>query len=471
MNWEFFSFFVCLLYQDAESSSQNPQTPNEIRCKTIDETIETAEQIASKETTAGVTTPAAKTKPKAPLPPIVSNSNRPAGDAKQNDVPSGESDVITTTSSIETPVPANDASKSDIPVAVEISKSIDPKAAETPSKRKAPSKPLPPEATSEGANLSDDQFNVHYEPGSVITFAKDEPLPPDTSHVSIVTIDDNGKDVTITSTSQVDELANDDDEGHADSFNSFSNSSSSRSSDRGKIMSGDTPPSLRSDDVIVLKDRATAKEVIIVSNEQVSKVTPSTSDDQISIKTESSESSDGHFPFPDSNRKSVHVAHDEKKAHSVAVESKETSRKVSTPVKHETLDEQSISDRRSRKNGIDPVLLTSNTRTAISSSANGVSSSSSPPVSQNNLRREASDAGSCGSFVSVNSDKENLTSADSRLSPGVVLRRKKVSSRRCLLIFSLARNQSRCLFPILAVSTPLRLTSPIDPFLPSRPRS
>lgn len=417
-----------LFFQDVECGSQNPETPKDIRCKTIDEAIETPapeqQQIVAKETTTGVTnltTPTAKTKPKAPPPPIVSNSNRPAGDAKLSEVPSGESDVIiTTTSSIETPVPANDASKSDI--AVEISKSIDPKGNETPSKRKAPSKPQPPDVTNESSDLTRDQFNAYYEP--INSVAKDEHLTPDTSHVSIVTIDDNGKDVTITTTSQTDELGNDEDEGHADdSFNSFSNSSSSRSSDRGKALSGDLPPSLHSDDVVVVvKDRATAKEVIIVSNEQVSKVTPSTSDDQISIKTESSESSDGHFPFSDSNRRSVHVVHGEKKVHSVAIETMEASRKMVTPVARQKPNEQSgISSRSNTKNEID--VLTSNARTA-----HDLSSSTSPPVSQNNLRREASDAGSCGSFVSVNSDKENLTSADARLSPGVVLRRKKVSS-------------------------------------------
>jgi hypothetical protein len=429
-------------HQYAESGSHSAETPKEIRCKTIDEVTETSEKDQSvvKEATTTVSVPpVAKTKPKAPPPPVISSDNRPAGDTKQpDDAQSAVSDV---TSCNETQVPANDASKSDISVVEVSSKSLEAKANETPSKRKAPSKPLLPEATSEITH----PIGTHYESEAVISFAKDELHHPDTSHVSIVTIDDNGKDVTITTTSHADDLANEDDEGHADdSFNSFSNSSSSRSSDRVKAILGEVS---HSEDVIVLKDRASAKEVIHVSNEHVSKVTPSTSDDQISIKTQSSDSSDGHYIFADANR-SVHVEYD-KNARSVTIDVAQNSRKpaVVSPVTDRKKPDDQVTNVVSRTiSKPDPVIQTSNARTVISSSsssANGLMSSSSsslPPVSQNNnLRREASDAGSCGSFVSVNSDKENVTSADARLSPGVVLRRKKVSTRLAALLIDLTR--------------------------------
>lgn len=419
---------VCIVLQDVESGSQNPETAKEIACTTIDEAVEVPVAEVCEQESGSLPVSAPKTKPKAPLPPASAN-HRSVSDAKHTDAPSGGSHVISTTainSTLETPVPVNeDASKSD--TSVETSKPIEAKAPETPSKRKAPSKPQRSEQTKETANLSCSQLSVDLVP--IPDFETVDHVP-DTSHVSIVTIDDNGKDVTITTTSHVDEITCDEDEGHADdSFNSFS--SSSRSSEAGKVPSSGTPVSLhhiRSDEVIVVKNRTSAKEVIIVSNDHVSKITPSTSDDQISIKTESSESS-GNYPPPDSNRRAVRVTHEQ----SPRPSSKQTADKriihntVPSPEKLLSVEK----DRHARgsevngRNGASSEFASPSINTAVSSHANG--SKSSPPVTQNRLRREVSDAGSCGSFASVNSDKENQTFADSRMSPGVVLRRKKVS--------------------------------------------
>ena len=422
-----------------ETGSQNPETPKEIRCKTIEEVnetpttppVETTPNSAGEVTSAAVnsttgTTPAARTKSKAPLPPIISNNNNRPAPSSTSDAKLVESLPAVSEDSGEIPVPptANDASISDIRV-VETSKSVDPKIEEIPtSKRKAPSKPDVPE--SENDVLPSSNYHHHV---TVSSHTADDRLPVDTSHVSIVTID-NGKDVTITTASQTDEQEEDEDESNADdSFNSFSSSSRSSSEVGKRTAASDVPPlvHLAKDDVVLMK--RVAKDVVPVRDEKkASELIASVSDDQLSIKTESSESSSCNFPYPETNKKSIQVLHheEERRKHrsgAVPREGREVQQRRLVSSTDLLQDVGRVSP---------PHHISCGTSTAsVTSFSNGLKlqSPTSPVVTAKNLRREASDAGSCGSFASFNSDKENA-SADSKLSPGVVLRRKKVCTKR-----------------------------------------
>jgi len=307
--------------------------------------------------------------------------------------------------------------------------------------------------------------------------ADDAASAVDTSHVSIVTIDDNGKDVTIrTTTSRAEDSPVGDEQ---ELGNSYHSSSSNRFKEKTLPPLDDIIPchhqqrhrsknhQEHNDDVIVVRNaHSVAKEVIIVSSNDCNirkshisyteekvgssfgKVTVSDSDDQLSVKTESSESSSS-FAFGDSHR--VHVSHSSDNVQGMKSVATSTPSKVSQSKSVASslptaVDNSNSSARKKninnnglgqKKNGdvSSPVLTTSSSsemrKSAFSSFANGLGfSSSSPTVTKTSttafLKRETSDAGSCGSFASLNnSDKDS--SADPS-SPGVILRRRKDQS-------------------------------------------
>lgn len=331
----------------------------------------------------------------------------------------------------------------------------------------------------EHESTSDDQYTppTHCYNHQHNNSADDAASAVDTSHVSIVTIDDNGKDVTIrTTTSRAEDSPVGDEQ---ELGNSYQSSSSNRLKEKTLPPLDDIIPCHHqqrhrskkhpehNDDVIVVRNpHSIAKEVIIVSSNDskirkshtshpeenfgssFGKVTVSDSDDQLSVKTESSESSSS-FAFGDSHR--VHVSHSSDNVQGMKSVATSTPSKVSqsksvasslpTAVDNSN---SSARNKNSNNNGLgqkkngdvsSPVLTTSSSsemrKSAFSSFANGLrfSSSSSPTVTHKTptsgfLKRETSDAGSCGSFASLNnSDKDS--SADPS-SPGVILRRRKV---------------------------------------------
>ena len=340
----------------------------------------------------------------------------------------------------------------------------------------------------------------------------------DTSHVSIVTIDDNGKDVTIKTTSsnashspsRLDDLRaeasfrgsnNDNNEGRGRRIRqdfdedypesgrerrdvthpSSSSRSHTRQLDSKRMVPVEEEYSNRrfnqessADEVIVIRNSQddVAKEVIIVSSEDSSRDQsynrsqqftsssveetkqslhqqqqqrrlhqqyPHESDDRLSIKTESSESSSGYYPA-----QTDHIIMETRKKVPPA-KNKESRSFVPPSIPPERLvsRDQSQEDIPSQKNGDRPLEVSSSPTpitksSTLSSFANGImsgfkSSSSSLPRNQRhaasggNLHREASDAGSVGSFASCNSDRDsNVASCDATGSPmtGVILRRK-----------------------------------------------
>ena len=356
----------------------------------------------------------------------------------------------------------------------------------------------------------------------------DEVVVVDTSHVSIVTIDDNGKDVTIKTTSsttsqspsRLDDLhsegnyrrqcrheyedEDDDERGHegkGDAHSKFSHildrkqmalhktSLSQEPSKSHRV--NQTESRIRneasSEEVfLVCNPHDVAKEVIIVSSENVSRDQsynrqysaeesrhhrlqqhPHSSDDQLSIRTDSSSSSGQQDQIIMETRKKAPPAKNKepkKIVHAISVEKQRPRDRY--PEEDVFVDKNG--DRYHPASSYSPTPPHGRTSGHIPASfhhGNGIQSglsSSSPPVSHKNnkqhqlqsvtpislLRREASDAGSVGSFASLNSDRDsNLAAHDaSRGSPltGVMLRHGKVSYRSGMMLWN--QEDGRCSF-------------------------
>lgn len=327
----------------------------------------------------------------------------------------------------------------------------------------------------------------------------DDVVVVDTSHVSIVTIDDNGKDVTIKTTSsttshspsrfddlhseanyrrtrkEYDDEDDEDDLEHErikDAHSSFSRLSDNMRKGLPELKERNTrmnqPEMSRiksesADEVILVHNASdVAKEVILVSSEKnqqfVSSVEetkhhhrqqPHSSDDQLSIRTDSSGSSSGQDQLIMETRKKVPPPKNKepkKIVHPISVEKQRPKERYS----EDDVYIEKNGDRFHPASSHSPIISPS--RTHQTSHPNGVlsnlQSASSPQISLHNnkqqhfaqyqsvtpisghLRREASDAGSVGSYASLNSDKDsNLAAHDaSKGSPGVILRHRKVSS-------------------------------------------
>lgn len=255
---------------------------------------------------------------------------------------------------------------------------------------------------------SGDEVTISSCHSTILAYGEENQPHPNLAHVSIVTIEDNGKDVTIKKISDENE--------RTEKSNNISRT------DNSKDIFFPRAPSLVKDEVVVVRDQNTpAKEVIIVSNEfneashnivdeknakKLSNINDS--DDQLSLKTLSSESSASLNENKPRIKVNLNLVSDS--------DDQSSSRKSSLDVDPGSnllarLDRTHVNEHEKSKPNVS------------SSVPNGI-----PSSTHGKVKLESSDCVSCGSFNSLNSDKENkVEPASKEPQSGVVLRKKKAN--------------------------------------------